>query len=310
MRVVVVGANGFLGSHMVDTLVEAGYHVTAVDRFASPPRYSATPARTVTTDNPGHSDMASELTGADAVMDFLGASTPALSARHPDFDTEVTLPTANALIRACMEAGVGHYYFASTGGAIYGDSGRDTNREEDPPAPISAYGKAKLAIEETLEQARVAGDLHSTIWRFSNPYGPRQNPAKKQGLIAIALHHYLTGTPVPVMGSGDMIRDYIFVSDAIDWAGSFLGRSTTHSVYNIGSGVGVSVNEVLDTMSDVLGQPIPRVLVDTPQGFVHRSVVSIDRITDEFGERPLVALSDGISATCQARTKSIGTSEN
>jgi UDP-glucose 4-epimerase len=309
MRVVVVGANGFLGSHMVDTLVGAGHDVTAVDRFGSPPRYSATPARTITTDNPGESDMASELAGADAVMDFLGASTPALSARFPNFDTEVTLPTANALIRGCIAAGVGHYYFASTGGAIYGDSGRESNREEDPPAPISAYGKAKLALETTLEQARTAGDLNSTVWRFSNPYGPRQNPAKKQGLIAIAFHHYLTGTPVPVMGSGDMIRDYIYVSDAVEWAASFVGRTTTHSVYNIGSGVGVSVNEVLDTMSDVVGHQLPRISVDTPPGFVHRSVVSVDRVTHEFGERPLMGLREGISSTFQATTKSFGTSE-
>ena len=306
MRVVVVGANGFLGSHMVDTLVEAGHDVTAVDRFGSPPRYSATPARTITTDNPGESDMASELAGADALMDFLGASTPALSAQYPHFDTEVTLPTANALIRACMEAGVGHYYFASTGGAIYGDSGRETNREEDPPAPISAYGQAKLAIETTLGQARVAGDLNSTVWRFSNPYGPRQNPAKKQGLITIALHHYLTGTPVPVMGSGDMIRDYIYVADAIDWAASFLGQSTTHSVYNIGSGVGVSVNEVLDTISNAIGSPITRTTVAVPEGFVHTSVTNIDRLVDEFGPRDILTLSEGIQKTWDAWRLRIG----
>ncbi len=303
MRVVVVGANGFLGSHMVDTLVDAGHDVTAVDRFSVAPRYQATPARTITTDKPGRSDMASELAGADAVMDFLGASTPALSASHPDFDTEVTLPTANALIRACSEAGVGHYYFASTGGAIYGDSGQESNREDDPAAPISPYGQAKLAVETTLEQARVAGDLSSTVWRFSNPYGPRQNPAKKQGLIAIALQHHLTGTPLPVMGSGDMIRDYIYVSDAIDWAASFLDQATTHSVYNIGSGVGVSVNEVLDTLGQVVGQQIPRITVDTPEGFVHRSVMNIDRLSEEFGERLPVSLSDGIAATFEVSKK-------
>jgi UDP-glucose 4-epimerase len=297
MRVVVVGANGFLGSHMVDTLVTHGHDVTAVDRFSRAPQYVHTPARTITTNTPGDSELVNHLPQVDAVMDFLGASTPALAADNPQFDTEITLPTANSLIDACITAGVGRYYFASTGGAIYGDSGQDTNREDDPPAPLSAYGHAKLAIENTLAHHRVAGDLQSTVWRFSNPYGPRQNPDKKQGLIAIALHHYITGTPVPVMGPGDMIRDYIYVDDAIGYAASFLGHVTRHDVYNIGSGVGVSVNDVLDVISEVVGEHISRERIPTPAGFVHTSVTNITRLLDEFGLRQVTSLAEGIGKT-------------
>lgn len=306
MRVVVVGANGFLGSHMVDTLIASGHDVTAVDRFTTPPRFRHTPSHTIQTATPGDSELVDHLPGVDAVMDFLGASTPVLSATRPDFDTDITLPTANTLIQACIDAGVGHYYFASTGGAIYGNSGHDSNREEDPPAPLSAYGLAKLTVENTLEKARVRGDLPSTVWRFSNPYGPRQNPAKKQGLIAIALHHHLTGTPVPVMGLGDMVRDYLYVDDAIDYASSFLGRSTDHDVYNIGSGVGVSVNDVLDAVSEVVGVSVSRITVDTPPGFVHRSVVNIDRLVAECGKRRLISLPEGIRHTFEALRRLAG----
>ena len=307
MRVVVVGANGFLGSHMVDTLAVGGHDVIAVDRFSSAPQFTHSPVQTITTSTPGDSELVDHLPHVDAVMDFLGASTPVLSAHNPNFDNNVTLPTAHALIDQCVSAGVGHYYFASTGGAIYGDSGRESNREDDPPAPVSAYGKAKLAIENTLERLRDAGDLKSTAWRFSNPYGPRQNPAKKQGLIAIALHHYLTSQPVPVMGSGDMIRDYIYVDDAIGYAAAFLGHTTHHHVYNIGSGVGVSVNEVLDVVSEVVGEDVHRTTVDTPPGFVHHSVVNVDRLTTELGQRALTPLIDGISRTYRALNQSHGT---
>jgi UDP-glucose 4-epimerase len=297
VRVVVVGANGFLGSHMVDTLVASGHDVTAVDRFNAPPRFSRTPRTTLITDTPGTSELRDHLPGTDAVMDFLGASTPLHSATHPRFDEEVTLPTATQLIDACMRAGVGHYYFASTGGAIYGDSGRESNREDDLASPLSPYGHAKLAIEKKLAAARQAGDLESTIWRFSNPYGPRQNPEKKQGLIAVALHHHLTHTPIPVMGSGEMVRDYIFVTDAIDHAARFLGHSAGHNVYNIGSGVGVSVNEVLRIMSDVVGQPLDTTDVPTPPGFVSRSVVNVDRLVSEFGLHQQLGLAEGIRLT-------------
>jgi UDP-glucose 4-epimerase len=305
MRVVVVGANGFLGSHMLDTLVTTGHEVIAVDRFTAGPQFTKTPTRTITTATPGDSELVDHLGQVDAVMDFLGASTPVLAADNPDFDTHVTLPTAHTLIDACVAAGVGHYYFASTGGAIYGDSGRESNREDDPPAPISSYGTAKLAIENTLENLRLAGDLASTVWRFSNPYGPRQNPAKKQGLIAIALHHYLTNQPVPVMGSGDMIRDYIYVADAIGYAAAFLGHTTQHSVYNVGSGVGVSVNQVLEVVSSVVGEVVPRVNVPTPPGFVHTSVTAIERLSAEFGRRETITLTEGITLTLEAMRKGL-----
>lgn len=297
MRVVIVGANGFLGSHMVDTLVAAGHAVTAVDRFSTPPRFVHPPAHTITTATPGDSELVNHLPGVDAVMDFLGASTPILAASNPTFDNDVTLPLAKTLIDACVRAGVSHYYFASTGGAIYGDSGRESNREDDVARPSSPYGQAKLHIEGLLEQARLAGDLASTVWRFSNPYGPRQNSAKKQGLVAIALHHHLNNTPVPVMGSGEMVRDFICVSDAIGYAAAFLGHPTRHSVFNIGSGVGVSVREVLDVISHVVGAPLQTVNVETPAGFVSRSVVNIDRLSAEFGPRELLSLDEGIRHT-------------
>lgn len=297
MRVAVVGANGFLGSHMVDHLVAQGHQVIALDRFSAPPRYGHTPDLTIQTDDPGESDLVSHLPTIDAVVDVLGGSTPLLSSENPRFDEEVTLPRTRRLIEACVSAGVNHYYFASTGGAIYGDTGLESNREDTPPSPISGYGRAKLAVEEMLEEKRRAGDLDSTVWRLSNPYGPRQNPANKQGFIAIALHHALSGTPVPVMGSGDMVRDYIYVDDAISMAASFLGRDTAHRVYNIGSGVGVSVNDVLNTITEVVGHDVPSTSIPIPEGFVSRSVVSTNRVTTEFGGKELTGLSEGIDAT-------------
>lgn len=297
MRVAVVGANGFLGSHMVDSLVTSGHEVIAVDRFSSPPRFIHTPHLTITTDDPGNSGLVTQLPTVDAVIDVLGASTPLLSAENPRFDEEVTLPRTKRLIDACVRAGVGHYYFASTGGAIYGDTGLESNSEDTPPSPLSPYGQAKLAVEAMLEEKRLAGDLDSTVWRLSNPYGPRQNPANRQGFIAIALHHVLSGTPIPVMGPGDMVRDYLYIDDAISMASSFLGRDTNHRVYNIGSGVGVSVNEVLDVISSVVGRDLSRTTIEVPEGFVQRSVVSTNRFTSEFGSAELTRFTEGIGAT-------------
>jgi UDP-glucose 4-epimerase len=302
VKIVVVGANGFLGSHMVDTLVASGHQVTAVDRFRNPPRFIREPAHTLTLSLSAEGIPPDALVGQDVVIDFLGASTPLMSVSQPTFDTDVTIPTTTTLVDACVSAGVGHYYFASTGGAIYGDSNRDSNREEDTPAPTSPYGQAKWDIEQMLARLRQRGDLRSTVWRLSNPYGPRQSAEKKQGLIAVALHHHLTHTPLPVMGSGEMTRDYIYVADAIEAAANFLGVDTRHDTYNIGTGVGVTVNDVLDTIATIVGQPLATTQVDIPPGFVTRSVVNIDRVNQEFTLPRFTSLAEGVERTLHAFT--------
>jgi UDP-glucose 4-epimerase len=304
MRIVVVGANGFLGSHMVDTLVATGHEVTAVDRFRNSPRFSRQPAHTLTLSLSADGISPEVLTGQDAVIDFLGASTPLMSVSQPTFDKDVTVPTATTLVDSCVRAGVGHYYFASTGGAIYGDSDRDSNQEEDTPAPTSPYGQAKWDIEQVLARLRQRGDLPSTVWRFSNPYGPRQSVEKKQGLIAVALQHHVTNTPLPVMGSGEMTRDFIFIADAISQAANFLGADTQHHTYNIGTGVGVTVNDVLHTIGEVVGTPLQTTQVPIPPGFVTRSVVNIDRLKHEFNLPPFTPLAEGIERTLHALTTS------
>jgi UDP-glucose 4-epimerase len=287
---------------MVDTLVASGHEVTAVDRFRNSPRFSRQPAHTLTLSLSTEEISPDVLAGQDAVIDFLGASTPRMSVSQPTFDKDVTVPTATTLVDSCVQAGVGHYYFASTGGAIYGDSNRESNREEDPPAPTSPYGQAKWDIEQMLAGLRQRGDLPSTVWRFSNPYGPRQSAEKKQGLIAVALSHHVTNTPLPVMGSGEMTRDYIYVADAISQAANFLGVNTRHHTYNIGTGMGVTVNEVLHTITDVVGKPLQTTQVPIPPGFVTRSVVNIDRLKQEFTLPPFTPLAEGIERTLHALT--------
>lgn len=298
MRAVVVGANGFLGSHTVDQLVLAGFDVVAVDRFRDGThQFVQEPSEVIATSLDDPADVRRACTGSDVVIDLLGASNPLRSVSDPDFDERETLPRQRLLTDIAREVGIGHYYFSSTGGAIYGESRREKNREEDIPHPLTAYGRAKLQMEQHLAQLRESGELNSTVWRFANPYGPRQDPSKKQGLITVALHHHLHGTALPVMGGGVMVRDYIYVEDAISRAVSFLGRTTSHHTYNIGSGVGRSVTEVLAVISEVVGEPLATVDVPLPEGFVERSVVDTTRFDAEFGPHDDTPLREGVQKT-------------
>jgi UDP-glucose 4-epimerase len=297
MQIVVVGANGFLGSHFVDALVAAGHRVVAVDRFSRRRSYDLRPEIEVKTDDPAESELIDLLPSSDAVLDFLGSSGPLRSLSEPRPGRFGPVPLSTKLIDACVKYRVSQYYFSSSGGAIYGSSEGDGNREADETGPTSPYGEAKLELENLLETRRAQGALSSTVWRFSNVYGPRQDSRRGQGLVAAAFHSYFTGDVLRVMGGGEMVRDYIYVDDAIRLALNFLGNSASHAVYNIGTGVGTSINDLLSNIESVIGRPLRVDSVPVPLGLVNRSVVNIDRLAAEFGVRPVFSLADGLQAT-------------
>ena len=147
--------------------------------------------------------------------------------------------------------------FASTGGAIYGDQGDKTVfSETDPTYPVYAIGK--LTIENYLRYFRRKHGLNSTVLRLSNPYGPRQNPNKRQGIIPIFLRQLALGRPVTVFGDGTMVRDYIYVADLAEMVAATVGRDPDQSLYNVGSGTGYSILEILDAVRAVRRASIPR----------------------------------------------------
>ena len=191
-KALVIGANGFIGSHLVDGLAAAGHEVTAFDRFSSgAPTFGRDAATVRVADFLNRGDLESAVAGQDLVFHFLSTTTPATAESDPTLDIRTNLVQSVELLDACAAAGVRHFYFASTGGAIYGPQGFDSYAEVDRTLPISPYAIGKLAIEQYLGYFGATRGLTSTVFRISNPYGPRQHPQKKQGLIPIALRQIL-----------------------------------------------------------------------------------------------------------------------
>lgn len=299
--VLVVGANGFLGSHLVDSLVAAGHRVTAFDRFSrSEPGFRAEPARVVRGDFLSRSDLESAVAGNSLVFHFLSTSTPATADNDPGFDVRTNVAQSVELFDICADAGVEHVYFASTGGAIYGDQDRPDFDEDDPTLPVSPYAIGKLAIERYLAYFAARRGMRGTALRISNPYGPRQRSQRGQGLIAVSLARILAGEPVQRFGDGGMIRDYIHVSDLIRMIQAMVEGEPQRTVYNLGSGVGTSVTQVLDAIREAVGIEFPIVEAPVPKTFVRRVVLDTRRFTDEFGIVPSVGLAEGIKDTYEA----------
>lgn len=297
-KALVIGANGFIGSHLVDALVADGHDVSAFDRFSSgEPSYRSSGVELLRGEFLSRTDLDSAVRGKDHVFHFLSTTNPATAEADPTLDIRTNVAQTVELLESSAAAGVGHFYFASTGGAIYGPQGKESYGETDRALPVSPYGIGKLTIEHYLHYFRTMHGLDSTSLRISNPYGTRQHPHKKQGLIPIALRQVAMGETTVRLGDGSMVRDYIYVTDAVRMITAIVGRDREHDLYNIGSGQGYSVNEVFDSLRRVTEIDFPIEDRPAPPTFVDRVVLDVARYTAEFGAPSIVDLDDGVRAT-------------
>lgn len=294
----VVGANGFIASYLVDELLAQGHSVTAFDRFSRGQRiWQRAGAREVTGDFMNRADIAAAMHGQDFVFHFLSTTTPATSEEDPTLDIRTNVAQTVEMLELASEAGIQKFYFASTGGAIYGDQGHAVYRETDGLFPISPYAIGKLTIENYLRYFKAKRGLEYVVLRISNPYGPRQSPSRKQGLIPIVLRQLEDGKPVTQFGDGSMVRDYLYVEDVASMIASTVGMETRHDTYNIGSGQGHSVTQVLNVIRNVTGCEFEIQLKAVPSTYITNVVLSTDRFNEEFGYVKMTSLEEGIRRT-------------
>lgn len=304
-RALVVGANGFIGSYLVDTLVTAGFDVTAFDRFSSRmPAFNSDGVRIIAGDFLNRADIQNAVQGQDFVFHFLSTTTPASAQADPTLDIRTNIEPTVQLLEAAVSAGVKRFFFASTGGAIYGDQGKTSLAETDLTFPVSPYAIGKLAVENYLNYFSTVSDLSTVALRISNPYGAGQPLHKKQGLIPIAIRQALRGQPVIQYGDGSMIRDYIYIQDLVSMISTIALSTPKYSVYNLGSGSGTSVTEVIDSISLALDLPIKTEIQQTPPTFISKVVLDISRFSSEFGTPMFTPLSEGIQLTVDAMKSS------
>lgn len=296
-RCLVIGGNGFLGSHVVDALAERGHEVTVFDRFSASIQYIAPGVRQAVGDFMNHAEVRAAVAGQEYVFHFVSTTTPATAEDDPTLDVRTNISASIELFDLAVGAGVARVYFASTGGAMYGDQSASRITEDTLPQPVSPYAIGKQAIEGYLRYFKRKRGLESVSFRVSNPYGPRQRLNKKQGVIPIFLHNIAEGRPISVYGDGSAIRDFIFVEDAARLIAETVGRDTAHPVYNIGSGRGTSLNEVLALAREITGREVVVEHVANPTTFVDRVVLDVGRYTAEFGQEASVSLREGMERT-------------
>jgi UDP-glucose 4-epimerase len=284
-RAVVTGGAGFIGSNLVDALVERGDEVTVIDDFSFGKRENLNPNATLLEHDIGEPFAVD----ADVFFHLAAQADVQTSMTRPEYDAAVNVVgTVNVLVAA----GDAQVIFSSSGGAGYGECPVPAT-EESPFLPLSPYGIAKKCGEEYLAGwNRIHGTSHVSL-RFANVYGERQDSGLEGGVVAIFLERLARGEETVVFGDGDQRRDFVYVGDVVDSLLAAVGRSG--GPYNIGTGIGTSINDLHAACRSVSGVDRPPRHEAARLGDILQSVVDPARAGRELGWRARTTLKQGLA---------------
>jgi UDP-glucose 4-epimerase len=302
MKYLVLGGGGFMGSFIVDALLARGDAVRIFDR-PSLVRYRefspSEPVEWQEGDFQSAADLAAAVQGIDVVFHLVSTTLPKSSNDDPEFDVTSNVVGTIRLLDLSIRRGIRKVIFISSGGTVYGRPTTLPVGEDHPTEPIVSYGISKLAIEKYLRLYHELHGLEYAVLRVANPYGERQRVNAAQGAVAVFLHRALADQPIQIWGDGSVVRDYIHVSDVVD---AFLAAAAyrgSQRVFNIGSGTGCSLNELLGHIESLLGRPVRREYLAARSFDVPASVLDITRAREVLGWSPSVSLRDGLARTIE-----------
>jgi UDP-glucose 4-epimerase len=300
LKILVTGGAGFIGSNLVDTLVGLNHDVVVVDNLSSGLKKNLNPkARFYEIDiRDKRLSEIFEREKPDIVDHHAAQIDVRKSGEDPIADAEANILGSLNLITNCVRFGVQRVVYASTGGAIYGDPQYLPADEKHPVNPISQYGVSKHTVEHYLHLYSIVNGLDYIILRYSNVYGQRQNPYGEAGVVAIFAIQMLTEKQPTIFGPGDKTRDYAHVSDIVK-ANIVALEKGKNAIYNIGTGVETSDQEIFDTLAGVLGYKGPPIYAPVRKGEVYRSALDCSKAQKELGWSPKLSLKEGIAQTAE-----------
>jgi len=307
LKILVTGGAGFIGSHVVDALLQEGHEVVVVDDLSSGKLDNLNPRATFYQLDITSPDLEEVFRRErpDVVNHHAAQMDVRRSVADPLFDARVNILGSLNLLEACRKFGTRRIIFASSGGAIYGEPDGGPVGEDQPLRPASPYGAAKLSVEQYLHVYGQISTIRSISLRYANVYGPRQDPHGEAGVVAIFIRRLLQKEPPVVYGDGEQTRDFVYVADVVE--ANLLAlkalldtddrRPGTLWAFNIGTGLETSVNGLLKLLMDTMG--VEGVSLHRPPrpGEQRRSVLDCRRAERVLGWTPRVRLEEGLKRT-------------
>ena len=294
-RILVTGGAGFIGSHLVDRLVELGHRVAVIDNLASGRAANLSPdVALYETDIAGPSlDDVLRAERPEVVYHFAAQISIQQSMRDPVADANTNIIGSLNLLQSCVRNGVRKVVYTSSGGAIYGEPQYLPCDEAHPVQPLSHYGASKYAVEKYLYVYRLEQGLDYTALRLGNVYGPRQDPTGEAGVVAIFAQAMLQGRPVVINGTGEQERDFVFVRDVVEAGVAALERGGGES-YNVATGAGTSINRIYALLKDGAGYADDATYGPARPGEVFRISLDASKAREGLGWEPRHSLEDGL----------------
>ncbi len=300
MRCTILGGGGFIGSTVADRLLLDGHAVRVFERPRIAPYRKFADSESiewVTGDFSSVHDVGAAIDGTDAVVHLVSTTLPKSSNDDPIYDVQTNLVGTLQLLDAMAARSIGRIVYISSGGTVYGTPTEIPIREDHPTDPHVSYGIIKLAIEKYLLMHERLSGIRSTILRVANPFGERQRIETAQGAICTFLHRALHGETIDIWGDGGVVRDYVYIGDVAEAFAKALNYSGSENVFNIGSGTGTSLNELIATIEQLLGRAVERRYLKGRAIDVPLSILDNRRACRELGWTPTVSLHSGIEKT-------------
>ena len=299
MNTLVLGGNGFIGSHLVDELLENGHAVRVLDRYEEHFRKPLDNVEYIMAEMGNRGMMEQALKGVDIVFHLANTTLPASSNEDPAFDVKSNLVETIYLLEQCVAHKIKKLVFLSSGGTVYGRPASIPVREDSPTNPECSYGIVKLTIEKYLILFNRLHGLDYVILRPANPYGERQNPDGIQGFIPVCLRRLSLGLPIVIWGTGDVVRDYLYIEDLVQAIVRAALLDSSVKVFNVGSGTGHSLNDILGFMQSVTEREMTVRYEDRRSYDIPKIYLDISRAQQHLKWSPKIGLMDGIARTWQ-----------
>lgn len=297
MNCLMLGGNGFIGSHLLDRLLSEGHSVRIFDKYDEHFRAPNPKVDYHYGDFGNRGLLKAALLDIDIVFHLITTTLPKTSNDDPAFDIQSNVVETIFLLEQCVAQKINKIIFISSGGTVYGVPKKLPITEDCPTNPECSYGITKLTIEKYLALFNHLYGLEYAIIRPSNPYGPRQNPAGIQGAISVFLGKVSQNLPIEVWGDGEIVRDYIFIGDLIDGIYKAATINTSSRIFNLGSGEGKSLNQIIQIISKVTSCNVQTRFKMVRSFDVPKVLLDIGRAKEQLGWTPATTLENGIGET-------------
>lgn len=311
MRVLLLGVAGFIGTNLTIELAKKREdEITLVDKkkdfFMPINNMHLNNIHIVEASLTVDMDFDSILKDQDVVYHLVSTTVPTTSNQHISQELVSNVIFSANLFEACIRCGVKKVVFISSGGTVYGKEVDCPLKEKTATNPISSYGVQKITIEKLLYLYRYMYGLDYRIIRLANPYGPYQRPNGVLGAVTTFTYKALKGDEITVYGDGSVVRDFIYIDDAIRAIMKIVNGENKHRTFNLGCGYGTSIKQVLETIEKALGIKLNVSYLEGRRVDVPVNYLDISRYEKYYGALNPISLEDGIKKTADFMKKEYG----